>query len=165
MERGSAEERAVLEVNAQVLRALRMKRGVNHTEFIRARDTGEVFFLETSARVGGAHIADLVEAGTGLNLWAEWAKIEIASGREPYALPTLRQDYAGLVLSLARQPWPDTSGFDDPEIAWRLRKEHHIGLIVRSPDLRRVEELLNRYVERFQKEFQAVLPPRESPSD
>jgi biotin carboxylase len=165
VERGSAEERAVLEVNAQVLRALRMKRGVNHTEFIRARDTGEVFFLETSARVGGAHIAELVEAATGLNLWAEWAKIEIAGGRESYALPSLRHDYAGLVVSLARQPWPDTSGFNDPEIVWRLHKEHHIGLIVRSPDPQRVEELLNRYVERIQQDYQAVLPPRESPSE
>ncbi len=43
--------------------------------------TAELYFLETSARVGGAHIAELVEAATGLNLWGEWAKVEIAGGK------------------------------------------------------------------------------------
>ena len=39
----------------------RMLRGVSHTEFIRAQD-GRIYFLETSARVGGAYIVDVVEA-------------------------------------------------------------------------------------------------------
>ena len=44
------------------------------------RPDGTFVFLETSARVGGAHIADLVEAATGVNLWVEWARIETAGG-------------------------------------------------------------------------------------
>ena len=60
-----------------------MVRGVSHSEFIQGRD-GKLYFLETAARVGGAHIADLVEAATGINLWAEWAKVEIAGGKAPY---------------------------------------------------------------------------------
>src|ERR1039458_6570953 len=70
--------------NACVLCAFGMVRGVSHTEFIRARADGRIYFLETSARVGGAHIVELVEAASGLNLWAEWAKVEIAGGDRPY---------------------------------------------------------------------------------
>ena len=80
----SDEARALVELNREVLAALGLVRGVSHTEFIRARD-GRLYFLETSARVGGAHIADLIEAGTGVNMWAEWAKIEAAGGKAPYA--------------------------------------------------------------------------------
>ena len=79
------------------------------------RDDGKVYFLETAARVGGAHIADLVEASTGVNLWREWAKIEIAQGDEPYDAPRgAGGTTAGLILSLARQEKPDTSAYTDP---------------------------------------------------
>ena len=81
--RGSDEERPLIALNEQVLKAFGLVRGVSHSEFIRGRDDGKLYFLETSARVGGAHIADLVEAATGLNLWREWAKIEIAGGKAP----------------------------------------------------------------------------------
>ena len=73
-----------------------------------AAHDGRLVFLETSARVGGAHIAELVEAATGVNMWAEWAKIE--SGRRQGAVcacPPMRRDYAGLLVSLARQESPD----------------------------------------------------------
>ena len=43
-----------------------------------AAHDGDWYFLETSARVGGAYIVDVVEAATGVNLWREWARIEIA---------------------------------------------------------------------------------------
>ena len=45
--------------------ALGMLRGASHTEFIKARADGRIYFLETSARVGGAHIVELVEAASG----------------------------------------------------------------------------------------------------
>jgi hypothetical protein len=44
-----------------ILGALGMVRGVSHTEFIQSRDYGRICFLETSERVGGAYIAELVE--------------------------------------------------------------------------------------------------------
>ena len=164
MERGSVEAAALLELNARLLRSLGLVRGVSHSEYIRGQD-GRLVFLETSARVGGAHIAELVEAATGINMWAEWAKIEIAGGRTPYAVPPMRTDYAGLLVSLARQEWPDLTAFDDPEVVWRLRKPHHAGLIVRSPALARVDELLASYAERFREDFVAALPARETPFD
>ena len=164
LERDSDVARRLLAANARVMAAFGMARGNSHTEFIRPHDGGEIHFLETSARVGGAHIVELVEAGTGLNLWAEWAKLEVAGGQAPYDPPQPREDYAGLLVSLARQERPDTSAYDDPEIVWRIDRPNHVGLIVRSPDAGRVRELLASYVERVQRDFQAYVPPRDRPS-
>ena len=51
----------------------------------------------------------------------------------------------GIVLSLARQETPDLSAYTDPEIVIRVRKRHHAGLIVTSPDSERVVQLLEDY--------------------
>lgn len=164
MDRGSKDDRALQALNASVLAAFGMTAGVSHTEYIHASD-GRWFFLETSARVGGAHIADLVEIATGANLWAEWAKVEVAAATgASYTPPPDRGEYAGLITSLARQEWPDTSAYTDPEIAWRLSKHHHVGFIVRSTDCSRVESLLDSYVPRIAADFGAALPMTESPS-
>jgi hypothetical protein len=72
-----------------------------------------------------------------------------------------RREYAGLALSLARQERPDTSAYDDPEIVFRVDRPHHVGLVVRSPDLGRVRELLDSYAERFTRDFSAYVPPPE----
>ena len=96
-------------------------------------------------------------------MWAEWAKVEIASAcQEVYTPPKVRNDYAGLVVSLAREEWPDTSGFRDPEVAWRMKKRHHIGLIVKSGSYERVGELLTQYTERVRRDFHASAPARET---
>jgi biotin carboxylase len=160
----SAEAGDVVAINRRVLKALGLVRGVSHTEYIRGAD-GRFVFLETSARVGGAHIAELVEAAAGFNLWSEWAKIEIAGGKSTYIPPTPRGDYAGLIVSLARQAVPDTSAYAEPEIVWRLAKPHHAGLIVRSATAERVAQLLAQYTTRFREDFVASLPAASSPFD
>ena len=164
VERGSADEVALQAFNREVLRALGLVRGVSHTEFIKGPG-GLWYFLETSARVGGAHIVELVEAATGVNLWAEWAKVELAGGKGPYAVPPMRAHYAGLVTSLAKQEWPDLSVFSDPEVVWRLVKRHHASVIVASPDRARVAELVQRYAQRLVDDFSTSLPPANSPRD
>jgi len=160
---GSPDEVALRAMNQKVLAAFGMVRGVSHSEFIQGRD-GTLYFLETSARVGGAHIADLIEAATGINLWAEWAKLEIAGGKSSYDVAPLRHDYAGLLISLARQEHPDTSAYSDPEVVWRMNKDHHAGLILRSTDEKRVEQLIAEYAQRFRNDFFAWQPPRDRPS-
>ncbi|HVY47833.1 MAG TPA: ATP-grasp domain-containing protein [Minicystis sp.] len=164
--RGSEIEGRVLATFKDVVRHLGLVRGVMHTEFIVGRDDGRVYFLETAARVGGAHIADLVHASTGINLWREWAKIELSQGEAPYALPARRRDYGGLVVCLARQEHPDTSGYDDPEVVWRLSgtPPHHVGLVVRSADHGRIQQLLDAYEPRIQQDFLATLPAPASPT-
>jgi len=161
--RDSSDEQTLLRLNEEVLGAMGHLRGVSHTEFIRAHDDGEFYFLETSARVGGANIVELVEAATGINLWAEWAKIEIARGVDAYHLPSHRKDYGGLIVSLARQPYPDTSAYKDPEIVWRLNKRAHAGLIVSSHDEKRIQCLLEDYTRRFDAEFSATHPMPDRP--
>jgi biotin carboxylase len=163
LERDSETARRLLEENKRVLAALGLLRGVSHTEYIVGREDDRVYFLETSARVGGAHIAELVEAASGINLWAEWAKVEIAGGKAPYTPPTPREDYAGLIVSLARQEHPDTSQFADPEIVWRMSKEHHVGLLVRSPSAVRIRELLDDYAGRVARDYHASAPPQDRP--
>ncbi len=159
--RDSAVTRALHEMNGRVLANFGLRRGVSHTEFI-GLPGNEILFLETSARVGGAGIADLVDAAAGVNLWAEWARVE--TSETGYAVRPPREEYAGLLVSLARQQHPDTSSYTDPEIVWRMQKEHHVGLIVRSPSESRVKELLDSYVPRVRADFHASAPPLEKPN-
>jgi biotin carboxylase len=165
LEHGTPLERSLIETNKLVLGAMGLLRGVSHTEFIQGREDGKIYFLETSARVGGAHIADLIEASTGVNLWAEWAKIEIDGGAGGYKLGEVKNNYGGLLVSLARQEKPDTSAFNDPELVWRLEKKHHVGFVVASPSYERVSYLMDQYMERVREDYLAVAPARETPSE
>jgi hypothetical protein len=166
LQRDSPESEELLRLNADIVTALGMSRGALHTEFIRSATDGRYYFLETAARVGGANIVALVEAATGLNLWREWARVEVASARaEEYETPARRRDHAGLLISLARQEWPDLASYDDPEIAWRLSKRHHAGLVVASPDQSRVESLLGAYMSRFREDFFAFMPAAEEATE
>lgn len=163
--RGDADEAELKRLNRELLTALGLVRGVTHTEFIKGRDDGQFYFLETAARVGGANIAEMVEAATGLNLWREWARLEVAAAqRVPYELPPHREDHAGVLISLSRQEWPDTSAYQEPEIVWRLNKKSHVGLIFASPDVQRVQTLLDQTMQRFRDDFLAIMPAPDKPT-
>ncbi|MFN2578258.1 MAG: acetyl-CoA carboxylase biotin carboxylase subunit family protein [Pyrinomonadaceae bacterium] len=154
----SADKKKLLDINRRLIKAMRMQTGATHAEFIKSDADQNFYFLEIAARVGGAYIADVQEAASGINLWREWAKLEIADSR-PRLKP--RKEHAGIILSLARQEYPDTSAYDDTEIVYRVKKRHHAGLIVRSRSHERVSQLLNDYGCRFENDFIAVLPPLE----
>ena len=161
--RGSADEKELLNINKKLIRALGLERGATHAEFIKSDEDGKFYFLEIAARVGGAYIAEVLEAASGINLWREWARLEMADGKRPTKIRPSRKEYAGIILSLAKQEAPDTSGFSDDEITYRVKKRHHAGLIVRSSRLERVNELLDEYGRRFAEDFVAVAPPPERP--
>jgi biotin carboxylase len=153
---------ALLDLNRRLLRDFGFVRGVTHAEFICSDADGEFYFLEVAARVGGANIDRMVEAATNVNLWDAWARIEVSYLRgERCRLPEARRDYAGLVVCLSQQQHPDLSPYDAPEVAWRLDKEHHAGLIVASPDVGRVADLMDAYARRFEHDFLASQPPLE----
>lgn len=153
----------LIDANRRVVKAMGLVRGVTHAEFILAERDGEVYFLEIAARVGGASIDIMIEAATGLNMWEEWAKVETAYVRhEDYKLPKRRHDYAALLVSLAKQANPDTSSFNDPEVFWRMHKDHHVGLVIAGSDPDRIDQLTEDYRKRFAQEFLAVEPPFES---
>ena len=166
VEFGGADDKDLQRLNTDVMKAFGMQFSASHTEFIKANEDGQFYFLETSSRVGGAHIAEMVECSSGLNLWGEWAKIEDAMAKEkPYALPKVNNDYAGILVSLSRFQHPDTSGFNDAEIVWRLNKEYHVGMIVRSGKREKVLNLLDDYAERVFKDFHASAPVPDKPTD
>jgi biotin carboxylase len=164
LQRDSPDSRILKDLNREVIEGLGLVRGVTHAEFLKAHADNRVYFIEIAARVGGAYISDVVEAATNINLWREWAHLEIGAGKQPYELPQTKKDYAGVILSLARQEYPDTSGYNDPEIAYRISKYHHAGLILKSPSFQRVDELLNSYSQRFISDYLATQPVPDKPS-
>src|SRR5437773_1614151 len=158
----SAEKKKLLEINRRLIKAMDMQTGATHAEFIKNETDRDFYFLEIASRVGGAYIADVLEAASGINLWREWAKLEVSDSARRAGLKP-RKEHAGIILSLARQEFPDTSAYVDPEIVYRAKKKHHAGLIVRSNAHARVSELLDNYGRRFAEDFIAVLPPLERP--
>ena len=155
----SKEDRALQKMNTKVMKAFGMQFSASHTEFIQSKEDGKFYFLETASRVGGAHLAEMVEFSSGINLWGEWAKIETAAALgKSYTLPKVKNDYAGIIVSLARVPHPDTSSFQDKEICWRLDKKYHIGMIFKSKKRERILELLEDYSARIFQDFHASAP-------
>ena len=165
IDRASADAKGLSTLNAKLVPALGLVRGVTHAEFIRSHADGRYYFLEVAARVGGAFIAELVEHAHGLNLWAEWARIEIAAMRgQQYKLPKVGDAYAGSVLCLATEASPDTSAFNAPEVVHRMKQHHHAGLIVKSQKADRVKQLLEEYSAGFAEKFLAVEPVPDKPT-
>jgi hypothetical protein len=153
----SPDDRAIKKVNEQVIKDFGLKHGTAHSEYIKCKEDGKIYFLETSSRVGGAHIADMIASASNINLWAEWAAIENALVKEiEYKLPEVKNDYAGIVLTLSKYQHPDLSSFSDDEICFRVPLDYHAGLIVKSDKHERVLELLDDYADRFVKDFAAI---------
>ncbi|HVS90325.1 MAG TPA: hypothetical protein VHF01_19140 [Candidatus Acidoferrum sp.] len=162
--RESADAKNLFEINLKLLKGLSLVRGVTHAEFLKAHADGKFYFIEVAARVGGAYIAEVIEAASGINLWREWARLEAGAGKESYQLPQVRNDYAGVILSLARQEQPDTSAYNDPEIVYRVAKYHHAGFVLKATKPERIQELLNSYTVRFREDFLATQPVPEKPT-
>jgi biotin carboxylase len=142
----SADEKALKKLNTQVMQAFGMQFSASHTEAIKCHEDGQFYFLETASRVGGAHLAEMVEAATTINLWREWAKIETAvANGTAYVLPKTEKAYSGIIITLSNQEWPDYQVFNDEEIVWKMNEAYHIGLIVKATTQARVLELLDKY--------------------
>jgi biotin carboxylase len=161
---GAEETKALQEINGNLLAGLGFVRGVTHAEFLKSHADGKFYFIEVAARVGGAYIADVIEAASGINLWREWARLEVGAGKQPYELPPARRDYGGVILSLARQEHPDTSAYTDPEIVYRVTKYHHAGFVLKSPSPERIQQLLDSYALRFREDFFATQPVPDKPT-
>lgn len=166
VEFGSKDDKALQKLTGRVMKAFGMQYSASHTEFIKSNDDGKFYFLETASRVGGAHLSDLVETSSGLNLWYEWARLETAMANETkYQLPEVRNDYAGILISLTKFQHPDHGPFNAPEISWRLEKDHHIGMILKSNDRERIISLLDSYAETVFRDYHASAPVPDKPMD
>lgn len=163
---GGEEDAALQALTDKVMSAFGMRSSASHTEYIRSRETGQYLFLETSSRVGGAHLAEMVEKSSGIDLWTEWARLEDAVAKnKPYQLPDPRKDHAGILISLSRQERPDMSPFQAPEIVWRLDKKNHVGFILASQDRARIQSLLDQYAGQVYSDYHASAPAPDHPMD
>ena len=157
----SDDDKAIKKLNEQVMKGFGLKHGAAHTEFIKSNDDGQIYFLETSSRVGGAHLAEMVAEASNINLWKEWAAIENGLVKETkYILPKVKKGYAGIVLTLSKFQHPNLSSFSDPEVCFKVPLDYHAGLIVKSDKQERVLELLEDYGTRLANDFTAVVEQR-----
>ena len=153
LRRGDAFEKDLLEFNAKVIAALGLPFGVTHIEYIRSQEDGKLYFLEASARVGAGMIEEMVEAETGLNLWVEWARLEIAQFQGPYRLPKTHEAYAGVAACMAPYERPDLRGYAIPGVQPLEAKPYHASVLVHGADLKEVESKLERVSERLSHDF------------
>ncbi|WP_223559338.1 ATP-grasp domain-containing protein [Chryseobacterium lathyri] len=159
--RYSDEFKALEEVNAKVLSSFGLMNGATHTEFIRGKADGKWYFLETSSRVGGAHIPDLVEASSNINIWREWAKIEDALLRgKSYKASKPTGYYSGLIIALIKDKEPDYSVFSSEEAVKFLPIDHHVGIVYKSSDPDIIQQRLDSAAEKIQAEMLNILPPK-----
>ena len=155
---GSEDDKAIKKMNEMVMKGFGLKHGAAHTEFIKSNENGQIYFLETSSRVGGAHIAEMVTEASNINLWKEWAAIEDSLVKETkYTLPKAKKGYAGIALTLSKIQHPDLSSFSDPEVCFKVPLAYHAGLVVKSNKQERVQTLLDDYGARLASEFTAVI--------
>jgi biotin carboxylase len=161
----SKERKELEKLNAELLSAFKYEQGVSHAEFLQSSADGKFYLLEVACRVGGAYIANVLEHACNFNLWREWARLETSTAENPYKLPKLRKEFAGVALALANQDAPDTSHYDDEDIVYRITKPKHVGMIFYSKKQKRVEELLETYSARITTDFLATAPAKERYDD
>ncbi len=163
--RYSEEFKALEEVNKKVLTSFGLRNGATHTEFIRGKEDGKWYFLETSSRVGGAHIPDLIEASSGINIWREWAKIEHALlNNAEYELPKPTGFSAGLIIALTKEKEPDYEIFECDEVMKFLHMDYHVGIVYKSDSKEKIQQLLDDSAIKISDGFLNVLPPQDKPT-
>lgn len=144
--RGSRLEGQLQKLNAKVIQAFGLQRGVTHIEFIRSAETGELYFLEAANRIASARIPMVVNEASGVCLYHELAKLE---AHDTYQAPKPKDGHAGFITTVAKRGPVNLASFKDKEIVWRSSDPYQPGLIVRSDDPKRVEKLLADYDKRF----------------
>ena len=163
--RYSEEFIALCDANSKVLKNFGLLNGATHTEFIRGKEDGKWYFLETSSRVGGAHIPDLVEASSNINIWREWAKIEDALLRgKNYEVSKPTGYYSGLIIALIKDIQPDYEQFECEEVVKFLPIDYHVGIVYKSNDSDKVVERLDRAAEKIHSHLLNIIPPKEKPT-
>jgi len=151
--------KALRKVNQNLLKAFGMEYSASHAEFIYSPVDKKFYFVEIASRVGGAHISDMIQVASNVNIWGEWAIIEdCALKKIPYKLENVNNQNAGLIISLSRDEKADYSAFNAPEVAWKLSLPYHIGLIISSPNQDRVDELMEKYTTIIQNQFFTSAP-------
>lgn len=155
----SPEAKALLKVTSQLMVTFGMQNSASHSEFLKNKADGKFYLIETSSRVGGAHLAEMIEASTGVNLWREWGLMESAVvNKIPYqASPSIFKP-AAIVITLSKHRDTDSSFLNHPSIVWRLNKEHHVGFIAVADTEEDLLQVVNHYTEIIQRDYSTSVP-------
>jgi hypothetical protein len=151
----SEDDKAIKKVNEQVLKGFGLKYGAAHTEFIKNSEDGEIYFLETSSRVGGAS-AEMVEAASNINLERMGRNRRRVGERKKYSLPKVKA-YAGIVLTLSKYQNPDLSSSLIRKFVLKSIRPSCCWLSSEIRQNERVLELLNDYVDRLVADYAVVV--------
>jgi len=156
---------ALIALNCNLLKAFGLKHGASHSEFIYGQD-GKWYFLETSARVGGAFIAEKIAYATDINLWAEWANIEHAvADQTHYTPPAPNAHCGGLLVALTNTAQPNTSFLNNDDAVQTLAKDHHIAFVLRDKKTNVVHDKLDTYASYVAEHLLESLPPSDHPTN
>ena len=162
--RNSEEAMGLEKINKEVLDKFGIQNGATHSEYIRGID-GQYYFLETSSRVGGAHIPDMVEAATGVNIWREWAKLENALlDGETYTVEETQKLFAGLIVSLAKEKHSDTTDLQNEDVEKFLPIDYHIGIVYKATTEEKIQERLDEAATIVTERILNILPPKDKPT-
>jgi len=164
VDRNSRDARELAAINRALAPSFGMVRGITHAHFLRSHTDGSYYFLEIGAGVGGAFLDEtyaadsfmdnLVQAATGVNLWREWANLEIADLRHTgHAVPDSCEGYAGSVLCASQGAVPNLEAFADPAIVTRVRSGTHAGLILRAANPERARNLIGEFTAQLESEL------------
>ena len=160
---GSPDETALLALNEKLIPTLGLKRGSCHAEYIKSA-SGEFHFLEAGARVGGVHIAELIECTRGINPWAGWAELEVAHLRgESWTVPTGFRKQGALINTLSRTESVDYKNLGVEGIAYEVKEKYHAGLVVVADTHEEMCARRDDVVRKFAGEISAVLPAPAKP--
>jgi hypothetical protein len=88
VDRASRDWMELTALNGGLAPSLGMVRGVTQASFVRSPADGRYRFERIEAAVGGEGVDRLTEAATGLNLWKEWARLEVAHLRGQDYVPS-----------------------------------------------------------------------------
>lgn len=164
LNRYSEEFEELQQINAEVMQTFGLQNGVCHSEYIKGKE-GKYYFLETSSRVGGAHIPDMVETATGVNLWREWAKIEDALLKsQTYSPPKPTGFFGGLLIALTKEQHPATTNYECEEVAKFIPLDYHIVIVYKSTDENKILTRLDEATQKVTEKLLNVIPPTDKPT-
>jgi len=106
---------SLTEVHQKLVDALGLLRGVISHGFLQSHGDGRFYFWKLPRGSAAAYISNVVQAATGINLWREWAQLEVGQGSSLTTCRLRTMMFAGVIVSLARQQEPDTSAYTDSE--------------------------------------------------
>jgi hypothetical protein len=145
VDRSSRDWMELTALNGGLAPSLGMVRGVTEATFVRPQRPGReahYFFDQIMAGVGFGVAAQVTEAASGLNLWREWARLEVAHLRATNYVPNEWFDHYGASLE-----WPvgmvaaDAGELAAREVHSRTQDQQRERILFKSSRLERVQAL------------------------